>query len=72
MMIARATDCLPNYIVKGMAMSCFYYARCLQNGLGTNKDDAEAKKYYSKVLILDLRILYYYTMSTLTFKFILI
>ncbi|XP_060237704.1 LRP2-binding protein isoform X2 [Meriones unguiculatus] len=47
-MIAHVTDCLPEFISKGMAMAAFYYARCLQLGLGISKDEATAKHYYSK------------------------
>ncbi|XP_036620664.1 LRP2-binding protein isoform X2 [Trichosurus vulpecula] len=46
--IAQITDCLPEYITKGIAMASFYYARCLQLGLGVPKDEAEARNYYSK------------------------
>ncbi|XP_072480262.1 LRP2-binding protein isoform X2 [Notamacropus eugenii] len=46
--IAQMTDCLPEYITKGIAMASFYYARCLQLGLGITSDEAEARKYYSK------------------------
>lgn len=48
-MIAHVTDCLPEFISKGMAIASFYYARCLQLGLGITKDEAAAKLYYSKV-----------------------
>lgn len=47
-LIARETDCLSSYIRKGIALSCFYYARCLHEGFGVKKDEAEAKKYYSR------------------------
>ncbi|XP_036106174.1 LRP2-binding protein [Molossus molossus] len=46
--IAQVTDCLPEFISRGMAMASFYYARCLQLGLGITKDEAMAKHYYSK------------------------
>ncbi|KAM7328659.1 hypothetical protein ACRRTK_012751 [Alexandromys fortis] len=49
-MIAHVTDCLPEFISKGMAMASFYYARCLQLGLGITKDEASARHYYSKDL----------------------
>ena len=49
--LATETDCLPGYIAKGIAIACFYYARCLHLGLGIKKDGEEAKKYYSKVNI---------------------
>ncbi|KAJ8787466.1 hypothetical protein J1605_022951 [Eschrichtius robustus] len=48
-MIAQVTDCLPEFISRGMAMASFYHARCLQLGLGITKDEATAKRYYSKV-----------------------
>ncbi|KAM5264655.1 LRP2-binding protein isoform 2-T2 [Ctenodactylus gundi] len=47
-MIAQVTDCLPEFISRGMAMASFYYARCLQLGLGITKDEATARHYYSK------------------------
>ena len=50
--IAEETDCVPAYISKGIAMACFYYARCLHHGRSTKKDENEAKFYYSKVSIL--------------------
>ena len=50
-MIAQVTDCLPEFIIRGMAMASFYHARCLQLGLGVTKDEATAKHYYSKVEI---------------------
>ena len=48
-MIAQVTDCLPEFIIRGMALASFYHARCLQLGLGVTKDEATAKRYYSKV-----------------------
>ena len=50
-LISRETDCLPSYIRKGIAMSSFYYARCLHEGHGAKKDELEAKKFYSRVSI---------------------
>ena len=47
--ISRRTDCMEEYIKKGIAISCFYYARCLSLGRGVQQDEDEAKKYYSKV-----------------------
>ena len=49
--IAEETDCVPAYISKGIAMACFYYARCLHHGRSTKKDENEAKFYYSKVSV---------------------
>lgn len=45
--ISMETGCLPQYISKGVAMACFYYARSLTLGRGVQKDTAEAQKYYS-------------------------
>ncbi|XP_058292955.1 LRP2-binding protein isoform X4 [Hylobates moloch] len=47
-MIAQVTDCLPEFISRGMAMAAFYHARCLQLGLGITRDETTAKHYYSK------------------------
>lgn len=47
-MIAQVTDCLPEFISRGMAMASFYHARCLQLGLGITRNEATAKHYYSK------------------------
>jgi len=47
--ISRRTDCMEEYIKKGISMACFYYARCLHLGRGIQQDDDEAKKYYSQV-----------------------
>nr|XP_004666434.1 LRP2-binding protein isoform X2 [Jaculus jaculus] len=48
LMISQITDCLPEFISRGMAMAAFYHARCLQLGLGITKDETTAKLYYSK------------------------
>ncbi|XP_042727581.1 LRP2-binding protein isoform X2 [Lagopus leucura] len=52
-MLATMTDCLPTYAAKGVAIAAFYLARCLHLGRGTEKDEAAAKKYYSKACLLD-------------------
>lgn len=52
-LIAKETECLPNYIAKGIAIGCFYYARCLQEGHGVKKDKDEAKMYFSKSYMFD-------------------
>ncbi|XP_039606932.1 LRP2-binding protein isoform X1 [Polypterus senegalus] len=51
--IARATDCRIDYIRKGLAIALFYYARCLQLGLGATQNSKEAQYYYSKAALLD-------------------
>ncbi|XP_043402032.1 LRP2-binding protein isoform X1 [Chelonia mydas] len=50
-MLAKITDCLPVYIAKGVAMATFYFARCLQLGLGIQQDQAAANNYYSRVSV---------------------
>ena len=47
--ISEQTDCMEEYIRKGIAMACFYYGRCLSLGQGVQQDDDEAKKFYSRV-----------------------
>ncbi|XP_043561886.1 LRP2-binding protein isoform X1 [Chiloscyllium plagiosum] len=51
--IAKETDCLPVYIAKGIAMAAFYYARCLQLGLGIQQNQTEAMKYYCRAINMD-------------------
>ncbi|GCB63127.1 hypothetical protein scyTo_0004356 [Scyliorhinus torazame] len=51
--IAKETECMPSYIAKGIAMAAFYYARCLQLGLGTKQNQVEARKYYYKAINMD-------------------
>ena len=40
---------MPTYIKKGIAMACFYYARCLNLGRAILPDPEEASKYYAEV-----------------------
>ena len=47
--IAAETDCQAGFISKGISMACFYYARCLQEGRGVQKDEVESKTFYTKV-----------------------
>lgn len=47
--LASETDCIPNYISKGISLACFYYARCLAGGHGITRDQDKAKLFYSKV-----------------------
>jgi len=51
--IASETDCLPGYVAKGIAIACFYYARCLSGGHGVKVNEEEAKKHYSKSYMFD-------------------
>uniref|UniRef100_A0A0B7A0V9 LRP2-binding protein n=1 Tax=Arion vulgaris TaxID=1028688 RepID=A0A0B7A0V9_9EUPU len=46
--LAIETDCLPLYIIKGIAMACFIYARCLASGLSLKPNKYLAKEFYSK------------------------
>ncbi|XP_041476636.1 LRP2-binding protein-like isoform X1 [Lytechinus variegatus] len=51
--ISKATDCLPVFLAKGVAMGCFYYARCLHLGHGVKKDKDLAQHYYSRAFQFD-------------------
>ncbi|XP_049628352.1 LRP2-binding protein [Suncus etruscus] len=55
-MIAQVTDCLPEFISRGMATASFYYARCLQLGLGITKDEKIAQHYFDKACHLNLAL----------------
>ncbi|XP_053315205.1 LRP2-binding protein [Spea bombifrons] len=55
-LLAQATDCLPTFTAKGVAMATFYLARCLQLGLGIKQDTAAAMKYYAKACRLDINV----------------
>ncbi|XP_064600109.1 LRP2-binding protein-like [Liolophura sinensis] len=46
--LASETDCIPNYISKGISLASFYYARCLAVGHGVTRDQDKAKLFYSK------------------------
>ncbi|XP_030621370.1 LRP2-binding protein [Chanos chanos] len=46
--IARRTDCLPEYISKGIATALFYHGRCLQLGRGVEQNDVSAKECFIK------------------------
>jgi len=46
---SRRTDCMEEYVNKGISMACFYYARCLSLGRGIQQDEDEAKTFYSRV-----------------------
>ncbi|XP_063316064.1 LRP2-binding protein isoform X1 [Pelobates fuscus] len=54
--LAKATDCIPLFARKGVAMATFYLARCLQLGLGIKQDEADARQYYSKACLLDANV----------------
>ena len=47
--LANETDCLPQYVAKGIALGCFVYARCLHHGLGVQQNREQAKYWYSRV-----------------------
>ena len=47
--LALETDCLPQYVAKGIALGCFVYGRCLHHGLGVARDREQARYWYSRV-----------------------
>ena len=47
--LANETECLPQYVAKGIALGCFVYARCLHHGLGVQQNREQAKYWYSRV-----------------------
>ncbi|CAG5122290.1 unnamed protein product, partial [Candidula unifasciata] len=47
-LLAAKTDCLPYYMIKGIAIACFVYARCLASGLSIKANKDLAKEFYSK------------------------
>lgn len=47
---AEKTGCLLEFIRRGVALGCFYYARCLHTGKGVQKNDSEAQKFFSKAV----------------------
>ena len=49
--LALETDCLPQYVAKGIALGCFVYGRCLHHGLGVERDREQARYWYSRVCI---------------------
>ncbi|XP_062380332.1 LRP2-binding protein [Sardina pilchardus] len=51
--IARETDCVPEFVAKGITMALFYYGRCLQLGHGAPQDKAQAELCFSKAVKLD-------------------
>ncbi|XP_073677291.1 LRP2-binding protein-like [Garra rufa] len=54
--IAQHTDCLEEYIRKGIAVAMFYYARCLQLGRGVLKNRDRAKSYFTQAARIDPEI----------------
>ncbi|XP_067932530.1 LRP2-binding protein-like isoform X1 [Watersipora subatra] len=51
--VAEETECQENYIRKGVAMACFYYARCLDKQLGIKNSLEMAQHYYSRAYSFD-------------------
>ncbi|XP_014668292.1 PREDICTED: LRP2-binding protein-like [Priapulus caudatus] len=45
--VARSTDCLRDFVSKGVSLGCFYFARCLQLGSGIDQNREKAATYYS-------------------------
>ncbi|KAK3726939.1 hypothetical protein QZH41_014796 [Actinostola sp. cb2023] len=54
--IAAETDCLPNYVAKGIALGCFVYARCLHHGYGVDKDVKGSHPWYTRAASFDMDI----------------
>ena len=54
---AEKTGCLLEFIRRGVALGCFYYARCLHTGKGVQKNDSEAQKFFNKVSYVSLNCL---------------
>lgn len=54
--LALETDCLPQYVAKGIALGCFVYARCLHHGLGVEQSREQAKYWYSRAGSFDLEV----------------
>ena len=51
--LALETDCLPRYVAKGIALGCFVFARCLHHGLRVEKNREQAKRWYSRVSLME-------------------
>ncbi|TRY93960.1 hypothetical protein DNTS_021115 [Danionella cerebrum] len=51
--IARETDCLEEYIRKGIAIAMFYFARCLFLGRGALQNREQAKIYFTQAARMD-------------------
>uniref|UniRef100_A0A1I8GWY5 LRP2-binding protein n=2 Tax=Macrostomum lignano TaxID=282301 RepID=A0A1I8GWY5_9PLAT len=45
--LAEETQCQARFVSKGVALASFIFARCLQQGLGVQKDLDKAKHFYS-------------------------
>lgn len=54
--LAIETDCLPQYVAKGIALGCFVYARCLHHGLGVSQNRELAKDWYSRASSFDMDV----------------
>ncbi|XP_051514552.1 LRP2-binding protein isoform X1 [Myxocyprinus asiaticus] len=51
--LARHTDCLEEYIRKGISIAMFYYARCLQLGRGILQNRETAQRYFTQAAEID-------------------
>lgn len=51
--IAEETGCLCEYIVKGIALACYYLSRCLFFGKGMKRSVKESHKFLNKLCELD-------------------
>ncbi|KAL6480322.1 hypothetical protein MHYP_G00113550 [Metynnis hypsauchen] len=54
--ISKCTGCLPEYINKGITIALFYYARCLQLGLGVPQNKEKAQNYYTKAALMNPKV----------------
>ncbi|XP_065098303.1 LRP2-binding protein isoform X1 [Paramisgurnus dabryanus] len=54
--IARSTDCLEEYIRKGITIGTFYFAQCLQLGRGVQQQKDKAQSYFTQAAKMDPQI----------------
>ncbi|XP_073710646.1 LRP2-binding protein isoform X1 [Misgurnus anguillicaudatus] len=54
--IARRTDCLEEYIRKGITIGTFYFAQCLQLGRGVQQHKDKAQRYFTQAAKMDPQI----------------
>lgn len=47
--ISRETNCLKDFICKGIGLACFTLARCFDMGKGIAKDTEKAQYLYKRV-----------------------
>ena len=47
--ISEQTECMHHFVVQSVSRAAFLYARCLEKGLGIQKDQEKGREYYSMV-----------------------